>query len=157
MLRRLNNHFHRGAFEKRFQASALLHLSHFYNQRYRRLTKKTTIKTMIRRPKEPGQTNQPPPLEYPATKHPDSPRVTPDAATSAASRVSKDGLKQTLCRFSLRTPSRSYAPARLRSELQKPESRSDSLQYFVPLQQGIRHACTSDKRPQTRKLSWRKR
>jgi hypothetical protein len=44
-----------------------MHLSHFVNQRDRRLTKKTTIKTMIRRPKEPGQltnllrSNTPPP------------------------------------------------------------------------------------------------
>jgi hypothetical protein len=71
----------------------------FVMSHYRRLIKKTTTKTMMRSPREPGHRNQPPPLEYPATRHPDSPRVAPDAATIAANRVSTVDLGRTLFDF----------------------------------------------------------
>ena len=40
-------------------------------------------------PTLPGQTNQPPPLEYPATKHPDNPKVTEHAASGIISLANK--------------------------------------------------------------------
>jgi hypothetical protein len=67
--------------------------------RYRRLIRKTMTKTMMRSPREPGQRNQPPPLEYPATKHPDSPRVATAAATIAADFVNRVDLGGKLCRL----------------------------------------------------------
>jgi hypothetical protein len=36
---------------------------------------KTTNTTIRRSPRPSGQTNQPPPLEYPTAKHPDSPHI----------------------------------------------------------------------------------
>jgi hypothetical protein len=66
---------------------------------YRRLIRKTTRKTITRSPREPGQTNQPPPLEYPATKHPESPKVATDAANSLANFVDTDNTPRTLSRF----------------------------------------------------------
>ena len=66
---------------------------------YRRLIRKTIIKTITRSPSEPGQINQPPPLEYPATKHPESPKVATDVANRAANFVDTDDIATTLSKF----------------------------------------------------------
>jgi hypothetical protein len=53
----------------------------------------------MRSPKEPGQMNHPPPLEYPATRHPERPSVAMDTANSAPKHVRSDSLVRFLCRF----------------------------------------------------------
>jgi hypothetical protein len=62
---------------------------------YRRLTRKTTNKTIPISPRLPGQINQPPPLEYPATKHPESPEVATDAVKSTDNLLNKVRLEAT--------------------------------------------------------------
>jgi len=67
--------------------------------RYRRLIRKTISTTIRRSPREPGQTNQPPPLEYPATRHPESPKVATEAANMIANFAKRVDVESTLCRF----------------------------------------------------------
>src|SRR5258705_8422508 len=67
--------------------------------RYRRLIRKTINKTITRSPREPGQTNEPPPLEYSATRHPESPKVATDAANKAANFAKRVDVESTLRRF----------------------------------------------------------
>jgi hypothetical protein len=73
-------------------------------KRYRCLMRKTISKTIARSPRPPGQRNQPPRLEYPATKHPESPNVATHAANSVANFANRVNPGRTLCRFRTSTP-----------------------------------------------------
>jgi hypothetical protein len=75
-----------------------------FAKRYRRLIMKMTTKMITRSPRPPGQTNQPPPLEYPTAKHPESPNVATHNADSPTTLADKVNIEKSLHKLRIAPP-----------------------------------------------------
>jgi hypothetical protein len=120
--------------------------------RYRRLTRKIIKRTMTSSPKLPGQMNQPPPLEYPATRQPDDPTV----ATHAARRVNSFATRLLLENFFRRIVT--FVPPKMvegKQPLDFLNHRSNRVGGNLSCYRTwIRHNGTSVRPLQTRKSRW---